>query len=104
MAELIGTGRCPVGCGSAKARYTLSAKKLAVGTCNACNCQVFARSDRSDELLRANIVATGAPAPAPEPSTAPALAAPKADPQPQADPPAPPERTFGWGLLKGRAY
>lgn len=101
MADLIGTGRCPVGCGSAKARYTLSAKKLAVGTCNACNCQVFARSDRSDELLRANIVGA-APAPDAVPVDKPSAPAPD---HPVADPaPVKPVRTHGWGLLAGRAY
>lgn len=95
MAELIGTGRCPVGCGSTKARYTLSAKKLAVGTCNACNCQVFARSDRSDELLRANIAA--APAPGPEPVVD---KEPVPSPAPVQSPP--PVRTYGWGMLRGR--
>ncbi len=70
MADLIGTGRCPVGCGSEKARYTLSSKMLAVATCNACNCQVFARSDRSDEVLRANIrpAANDVPAPVAAPA------------------------------------
>lgn len=97
MAELIGTGRCPIGCGSSKARYTLSAKSLAVGTCNACNCQVFARSDRSDELLRANIVRdTPAPASAagdaPPPAPAPA---PEPDNTPQ-------KRRIGWGMFAGR--
>lgn len=100
MAELIGTGRCPIGCGSHKARYTLSAKNLAVGTCNACNCQVFARSDRSDELLRANII-TDKPAPAPsDPTPAPA---PQADPP--ADPVPPPQKKrIGWGILAGTEY
>lgn len=67
----LGTGRCPV-CGSIKARFTLSAKQLAVITCNACNFQGFARSEHSDEKLRALI--------SPEPTAAPA---------PAADPPAP---------------
>ena len=31
----------------------VSAKGLAYVTCNACNCQLFARSDQSDTLLRA---------------------------------------------------
>ncbi len=62
----LGTGRCPV-CGSIKARYTLSAKGLAVITCNACNFQGFARSEHSDEKLRALITPEAAPAPPPPP-------------------------------------
>lgn len=104
MADLIGTGRCPIGCGSQKARYTLSAKSLTVGTCNSCNCQVFARSDRSDERLRANIIPEAAhveeiPAEpavtivhaddAPPPAAAPAAA----DPQPKKT------KKIGWGIL-----
>jgi hypothetical protein len=50
--NLIGKGTCPV-CGSEKARFTISKKQLACMTCNACNCQIFARSDFSDEKLRA---------------------------------------------------
>lgn len=97
MADLIGVGRCPVGCGSDKARYTLSAKQLAVGTCNACNCQVFARSDRSDEILRRNIKPAAAPA---DPAPAPAPAAdPPADPVPPA--PEKPKRVHRWGVLAG---
>ena len=63
----LGTGRCPV-CGSVKARYTLSSKQLAVVTCNACNFQGFARSEHSDERLRALITPEASPAPAPAPS------------------------------------
>lgn len=70
----LGTGRCVV-CGSVKARYTLSGKGLAVITCNACNFQGFARSERSDELLRNHVSRD------PEPTAAPA-AAPVAAPAP----------------------
>lgn len=67
-SQKIGPGRCPV-CGSGKARYTLSKKGLICVTCDACNVQVFARSERSDELLRANIKpAAPAAAAAPEPA------------------------------------
>jgi len=99
VAELIGTGRCPIGCGSTKARYTLSAKKLTVGTCNSCNTQVFARSERSDEILRANIApAAGAPAPAPAP-----VADPPPAPAPAADPPpAPARKRISWGMFAGQ--
>lgn len=109
MAELIGVGRCPIGCGSTKARYTLTVKNLACGTCNACNTQVFARSDRSDEVLRANIIPATAPAPEPSPlAIADDAAGPIADSDdagqpakpPAATPPPPPaKQTNGWGLL-----
>lgn len=81
----LGTGRCPV-CGSVKARYTLSAKQLAVITCNACNFQGFARSEHSDEKLRALITPEAAPAPAPAadqpPPAAPVVATPPPAPAP----------------------
>lgn len=90
----LGTGRCPV-CASSKARYTLSAKGLSVITCNACNFQGFARSERSDELLRANIIPE-APAAAPVPAAAAADLAPA-----PAAPPAPKQPAgSGWGLMK----
>lgn len=101
MAELIGTGRCPIGCGSTKARYTLTVKNLACGTCNACNTQVFARSDRSDEVLRANIIPAAAPAEPPPADTVitdDAGQPPVATPPP---PPPPPKQTHGWGILAG---
>jgi hypothetical protein len=105
MAELIGVGRCPIGCGSTKARYTLSAKQLAVGTCNACNCQVFARSDRSDEILRSNIAPAEAPAADPGPAPTPPPAPGPGD-EPPAATPAPieatPTKRIGWGVLRGQ--
>jgi hypothetical protein len=79
----LGTGRCPV-CGSVKARYTLSAKQLAVVTCNACNFQGFARSEHSDERLRALITPEAVP-----PAPAPADPAPAPVPAPEPAPPAP---------------
>jgi hypothetical protein len=97
VAELIGVGRCPIGCGSTKARYTLSAKQLAVGTCNACNCQVFARSDRSDELLRANITPSE-PARSASPETA-VVAITPADPAPAAPVT---KKRIGWGIFAGQ--
>lgn len=54
--QKIGTGVCPV-CTSNKAQFTVTKKQLVCMTCNACNCQIFSRSDRSDELLRARIKA-----------------------------------------------
>lgn len=66
-AEQIGRCRCPV-CKGDKARLTLAKSRLSVLTCNGCNLQVFARSDKSDELLRARLIPEGAPStPAPEP-------------------------------------
>jgi hypothetical protein len=58
----IGVGSCPV-CNSGKAHFTVSKKQLVCVTCNTCNTQIFARSDRSDELLRARIKPAETPAP-----------------------------------------
>lgn len=55
-------------CKSDKARLTLAKSRLSVLTCNGCNFQGFARSDKSDELLRARLIPEGSlAAPAPEP-------------------------------------
>lgn len=72
----IGRCRCPV-CGSPKASVRVSAKQLAYIVCDACNVQAFARSDRSDELIRSRleVAATAAAAPAAAPTPAPAPAA-----------------------------
>lgn len=115
-AELIGRCRCPL-CGSTKARLTLAKSMLAVLTCNGCNFQGFARSDRSDEALRALIV-PDAPAaepvrtePAPEPVQTPAApVAAKPAPVRPAPPqvpakPVPPQpeqpaaKSVGWGFF-----
>lgn len=69
MAERIGQGTCPV-CTSPKARFTLSKKQLVCVTCDACNVQVFARSDRSDQLLRLLIKPDQAEPAAPAPAVA----------------------------------
>ncbi len=71
-ATRIGLGRCPV-CASPKAHFTLSKKGLVCVTCNGCNFQGFARSERSDEILRGHIgkddqVAAPPPAPAAAPA------------------------------------
>jgi hypothetical protein len=94
-AELIGRCRCPL-CRSDKARLSLAKSGLPVITCNGCNFQGFARSDRSDELLRGLIVA--APAQAPEPAPLP-VDKPPAAPAPEL-PPAPPPKPAkpSWGL------
>jgi hypothetical protein len=94
-AEKIGDGKCPLCAGAM--RVSLSKNGLAVMTCNSCNCQLFARSGRSDELLRACITRpAGAPqpVPAPPPSTVPAVPA-VAPPAPVAAPPA-----RGFGLMR----
>lgn len=57
----IGLGSCPL-CTSPKAHYTLSKKGLVCVTCNSCNFQGFARSERSDEILRGNIKPSTPPA------------------------------------------
>lgn len=75
-AEKIGDGKCPLCAGAM--RVSLSKNGLAVMTCNSCNSQLFARSGRSDELLRACITRPAnapEPAPAPSPSTVPAAPA-----------------------------
>jgi hypothetical protein len=85
-------------------RVALSKKDLACMTCDSCNCQLFARSGRSDELLRARINKTAqepakapeAPIPSPLPEkTRPAAAI--AAPAPVAPDPKPQR---GFGLMK----
>lgn len=93
--KLIGHGVCPV-CSNTKARFTVSKKSLACMTCNACNSQIFARSDSSDEKLRSFI----------KPATA-ATPTPIADvPKPEPTPIVAPEKTEkpkpaapGWGFM-----
>lgn len=88
--NLIGRGACPV-CGNVKARFTFSIKKLACMTCNTCNVQIFARSDSSDEKLRA-MVKEDKPAPAPA-AQAPAATPPAATAEKYPDPIAKPADT-----------
>lgn len=80
-AEKIGDATCPL-CRAQGARVSLSKSRLAVLTCNACNLQLFSRSGRSDELVRAYIT-KAAPAAAPAPVAAPE---PEALPNPQPAP------------------
>lgn len=96
MAEdnRIGSGRCPV-CHSDKARFTVTKKQLACVTCNGCNFQGFARSDRSDELLRKHIKAEAAPEPSP-PTPAPPAPTPEPAPAPS---PAPAPAAKAGGLM-----
>jgi hypothetical protein len=94
--NFIGQGVCPV-CGSVKARFTVSKKQLACMACNTCNSQIFARSDYSDEKLRA-CIRTASPTAVvdtpPPARSAPPLAAPP-DPAPSA----PAAAKKGFGLL-----
>lgn len=100
-AEKIGRCTCPL-CRSDKARLTLSKKQLPVLTCDGCNIQLFTRSDRSDALVRALLIAEPepaqdpAPAPAEPPKPAPAPA-PAADPQPTHAAAAKPAPAWGFG-------
>ncbi|MDN3923337.1 hypothetical protein [Roseateles violae] len=107
----LGHCRCPV-CSSSRARLRLSAKQLVYVVCDACNSQTFARSDRSDEKLRALLIAEPAeaappgqtappaePAPIePTPTPAPRAAAPTPQPVAPAAPPAP-RRAMAWGAF-----
>lgn len=72
-AEKIGDGTCPLCQGVA--RVSLSKSGLTVMTCNGCNMQLFTRSGRSDELVRARIKLSDGPAPAAEPIQLPGPAA-----------------------------
>jgi hypothetical protein len=80
-------------CASPKAHYTLSKKGLVCVTCNGCNFQGFARSERSDEILRGHIKPAAAPGADPAPAPAPVL-----DPAAEADqipvPPTPRRRSL----------
>lgn len=92
-AEKLGDGICPL-CKGAM-RVSLSKNNLAVMTCNSCNCQLFARSGRSDELLRDCITRPAnapEPEPAPPPSTKPAA--------PAVVLPAPPAAPARFGIFK----
>lgn len=98
--RIIGHGACPI-CRNTKARFTVSKRQLACMTCNTCNCQVFARSDSSDEKLRA-LIHPSAPA-APVATEAAAKVAPVLEPS--ASKPAPEETPtkktgVGWGMLR----
>lgn len=82
-AEKVGQATCPL-CRKT-ARVSLMKTQLVCLTCNSCNMQLFARSDRSDELVRGLIIPE---AKAEEPA-APA-AAPAVQETPPADKPAEP--------------
>lgn len=106
----IGRCSCPV-CKSTRARLRVSTKQLAYVTCDTCNAQVFARSDRSDEALRAlHINDEQAPAqetakqPAKQPEPVQQDKAPAATPVPaQAAAPVIQKTGMSWGILGGQA-
>lgn len=55
-SKTIGLYKCPC-CSSVKARVSVSAKGLAVVTCNRCHLQMFTRSELSDQYVRDKILA-----------------------------------------------
>lgn len=90
-SDLIGMARCPL-CGG-RARLGLAKNQLPVMTMNCCNAQLFARSDRSDSLLRGMLLpADDTPEPK-KPAPAPLAAVPTTVQAPTVTPvrPAPPE-------------
>lgn len=96
--NLIGLGKCPC-CASDKAVIKFSAKNLAYLTCNACNVQIFSRSDNSDTRLRAMIHKTAPQAEKPvekTPLAEPAKLATETKPTPKIEPK---KETFNWGFL-----
>lgn len=95
-AEKIGDGICPL-CKGAM-RVSLSKNGLAVMTCNSCNSQLFTRSGRSDEMLRACITR---PANVPAPALAPTPSTPPVAPAAVVSAPVPaPAPSRGFGMLK----
>lgn len=98
--NLIGQGRCPC-CASDKAVIKFSAKNLAYLTCNACNVQIFARSDNSDTRLRAMVQKATVQADKPvekTPLAEPAKLATEPKPTPKIEPK---KDAFNWGFLQG---
>jgi len=81
MAETIGRGPCPV-CRDSGAVCKKTARGLVMVWCDACECQVFARGKRADELLRLAMIPAAAPTvpPAPAPGPAPAARPRRFDP------------------------
>ncbi len=88
----LGLGACPV-CANPKAVFKVSAKQLAYCTCNACNTQIFSRSDVGDMALRGFIHA-GKP-PAVEPEKTPVAAPVPAEPVQEKED----KKPFRWGVL-----
>lgn len=85
-AEKVGPATCPL-CRKT-ARVSLMKTQLVCLTCNSCNMQLFARSDRSDELVRALIIAEPPKADEAAPPAAPAVQ--EAQPTAQPGEPEPP--------------
>lgn len=93
--DTLGRCDCPV-CGSDRAAVRLSGKGLAYLVCDACNSQVFARSGKSDQLLRDRIKPDARPVRTPDPEPAP-IAAPV--PAVRTDEPKPASSVFRWGMM-----
>lgn len=92
----IGRCRCPV-CSSDRARLRVNTKGLAYVVCDACNVQVFARSDRSDgHLRRMHLPEPASAPPAPAAATAAAPAPEPAPPTIKADRPGMTWGAFSW--------
>ncbi len=73
---------------------------LACMTCNACNIQIFARSDSSDEKLRSFIAAGAKPDDVPTPASVPVPVPEKAAPVPVPEKITESKKTgFGWGVM-----
>ena len=73
--RLIGQAACPV-CEHPGARVSLMKTQRVSLVCNHCKCQVFARGDLSDQLMRDTIKPRQAAEPAPAPAPVPAAPAP----------------------------
>lgn len=84
MAERIGAATCPLCRGEALASV-MKTKRVCL-TCNRCKVQVFARGDRSDELVRGYIVGALPAEPAPNPLAKPIELQPAPAPAPAAAP------------------
>jgi hypothetical protein len=90
----IGHCRCPV-CANTKARLRVSSKQLAYVHCDACNSQIFARSDRGDAALRAMHIKQAEPQAEPTTTTT----AEPVKPDAPAPAPAPKKPAFTWGAF-----
>lgn len=97
---VVGPARCPL-CGGT-ARLSVAKSQLGVLTMNCCNAQLFARSDRSDALLRGLVLPPEAPVPAPAPAPAADATEPAGTPV-RTEPAAPSAARKGFGLLGGWA-
>lgn len=95
-ADKIGPAKCPL-CGGT-ASLSLAKTQLPVLTCNACNIQLFTRSDKSDQLVRELLHKKQAPEPTPEPKKAPTVTPPPVRPEPTPETPEPVRTGFKFGF------